>query len=77
MRAWKQTCSRQFEWTGKGRRAEEAVWVQSVQEEAMAQRGQVIASVLFDLVKACERVVLARVWERGEGDRGFHGIICS
>ena len=55
---------------GTGMGAEKAVWTQSVREEAMAQRGKATASVLFDLVKAYERIVLAKVWDRGR-EMGF------
>ena len=36
--AWKETCRRHYDWMGRGKGAEKAIWAQSVQEEAMAQR---------------------------------------
>ena len=67
---WKaqQVCD--YDWMGKGKGAERAVWAQSVIEEAQRQRGRHTASMLLDLAKAYERVPLGRVWSRGL-QRGF------
>ena len=48
-----------------GRSAVDAVWVQSVRDEAAQERGIVSASALLDLIKAFECVRLDLVWEAG------------
>ena len=47
----------------EGRSAADAVWVQSVRDEAVKELGLVSASVLLDLVKAFECVRLDVVWQ--------------
>ena len=48
-----------------GRSAVDAVWVQSVRDEAAQESGIVSASALLDLIKAFECVRLDVVWEAG------------
>ena len=49
----------------KGRGARRAVWVQSVMEEAARQRGLASGSVLIDLIKAFDHLLLAEIWKAG------------
>ncbi len=65
IRAWRDTCTRDYQWMARGRGANRAVWAQTVLEEAARQRGLASAAVLIDLVKAFEQVILARVWASG------------
>ncbi len=70
LRTWRAEADRPYNWMGKGRGAQRAVWVQSVMDEACKQRGMSTGAVLVDLVKAFEQVVLAIVWREGVA-RGF------
>ncbi len=70
LRAWRVEADRPYNWMGRGRGAQRAVWVQSVMDEACKQRGLATGAVLVDLVKAFEQVVLAIVWREGVA-RGF------
>ncbi len=63
--AWRSSCNRDYNWMSPGRGAERSVWVQSIHEEAARARGDMTASVLIDLVKAFEMIVLSHVWDRG------------
>ena len=62
---WRDTCARRYDWMAKGKGAERSVWAQALYEEAAVAERRSTASVLFDLVKAFEQVVLGRVWECG------------
>ena len=63
---WRRRVDRKYNWMAAGRGAERSVWAQAVYEEAARGRGHSTASVLIDLVKAFEQVVLAQVWEKGK-----------
>ncbi len=65
VQAWRETCPRDYQWMIKGRGANRAVWAQSVIEEAARQMGLASATVLVDLMKAFEQIILARVWSAG------------
>ncbi len=63
--AWRRSCNREYNWMSPGRGAERSVWAQSIHEEAARARGDMTASVLIDLVKAFEMIVLSHVWNKG------------
>ena len=63
--AWRRENSRDYNWMAKGRGARRAVWVQSVMEEAAKQRGIASGSVLIDLIKAFDHLLLSEVWKAG------------
>ncbi len=67
---WRCRTMRPYNWAAPGRSAEEAVWEQSVLDEAAAGRGEVSASTLVDLAKAFEHIPLQLLWERGRS-HGF------
>ena len=60
---WREQNARDYNWMTKGRGARRAVWVQSVMEEAAKQRGLASGSVLIDLIKAFDHLLLAEVWK--------------
>ncbi len=55
---WRARHSRPFNWAGPGRNAEQAVWEQSLVDEAALARNWSSASTLVDLVKAFEHIPL-------------------
>ena len=57
--------TRAYNWACKGRSAQNAVWQQSVRNEAAAFHGHASLSNLLDLVKAYEMVPLENVWRAG------------
>ena len=63
IQAWRRTCSDSCNYMTEGRSAADAVWVQSVRDEAAKELGLVSASVLLDLIKAFECVRLDIVWQ--------------
>ena len=65
MKEWSASCRRQYNWMAKGLGAERSVWAQALYEEAAVASGKATASILLDLVKAFEQVVLGYVWEHG------------
>ncbi len=67
---WRSRTMRPYNWAAPGRSAEEAVWEQSVLDEAAASRGDVSASTLVDLAKAFEHIPLQLLWDRGRS-HGF------
>ncbi len=62
---WREACPRSYQWMTKGRGAGRAVWAQTVMEEAARQMGLATATVLVDLMKAFEQIILAEVWSAG------------
>ena len=65
VRKWRHEMGKGYDWMRKGKGAQQAVWIQSVMEEAAQQRGLASAAVLVDLVKAFEQVMLQLVWTAG------------
>ena len=65
VRGWRHELGKHYDWMRKGKGAQQAVWIQSVMEEAAQQRGLASAAVLVDLVKAFEQVMLQLVWAAG------------
>ena len=62
VQAWRARCTDPCNYMVAGRTAADAVWVQSVRDEAVRELGMVSASVLLDLIKAFECVRLDVVW---------------
>ena len=62
---WLGSCRREYNWMCKGKGAERSAWAQNICEEAALASGRATASVLLDLVKAFEQVVLGQVWNCG------------
>ena len=62
---WRSENARNYNWMTKGRGAGRAVWAQSVLEEAARQRGLESGSVLIDLIKAFDHLLLAEIWKAG------------
>ena len=59
---WRATRNDNHNYMVGGKSAEDAVWCQSVRDEAVRENGLVSASVLLDLVKAFECVRLDVIW---------------
>ena len=59
---WRANCGDPGSFMVEGRSAADAVWVQTVRDEAVKELGLVSASVLLDLIKAFECVRLDVVW---------------
>ena len=59
---WRAACGDPSNYMIGGKSAADAVWVQSVRDEASKELGTVSASVLLDLIKAFECVRLDVVW---------------
>ena len=62
---WRSSCRREYNWMCKGKGAERSAWAQNIYEEAAVASGRATASILLDLVKAFEQVVLGQVWRCG------------
>ena len=62
---WRASHCEEYDFMTGGRSSVDAVWCQSVRDEAVTQKGQVAASALLDLIKAFESVRLDIVWETG------------
>ena len=65
MGAWRKAHAKDFDWMREGKGAERSIWAQTVYEEAAKGRGNETASVMLDLTKAFEQVLLQKVWEQG------------
>ncbi len=59
---WRMQQAREYNYSARGRRADQAVWRQALTDEAAKSRGLHSASTLVDLVKAFEMVLLQEVW---------------
>ena len=62
---WRSNTAEACNYMTGGKSAVDAVWVQSVRDEAVQEKGLVSASALLDLIKAFECVRLDVVWEAG------------
>lgn len=65
MRAWHSRCEREHDYGAKGRTSTDAVWCQSLCDEATEAGGLAAATTLISLTKAFECVPLEHVWRRG------------
>ena len=65
MRAWRADRGREYDYGAKGRTAADAVWRQSLCDEAAEAGELAAATTLIDLCKAFESVPLEHVWKRG------------
>ncbi len=59
---WRMEQARDYNYSARGRRADQAVWRQALTDEAARARGLQSAATLVDLVKAFEMVMLQEVW---------------
>ncbi len=59
---WRSEQAREYNYSARGRRADQAVWRQALTNEAAKARGLQSAATLVDLVKAFEMVLLQEVW---------------
>ena len=64
MRAWRADTWRKYDYGARGRQSTDAVWLQSLFDEA-AVEDQATITVLLDLAKAFESVPLSEAWSRG------------
>ena len=62
---WRSSCRREYNWMCRGKGSERSAWAQSIYDEAAVASGRTTASVMLDLVKAFEQVVLGQVWRCG------------
>ncbi len=62
---WRDKVRRDWNWAQRGRSAEQAVWTQTVYDEAAGQRGLGTGAALLDLQKAFEHIPLERAWRAG------------
>ena len=62
---WRAERATIYDFSSKGRKSSQAVWLQSLYDEAAAQLGHHSATILLDLMKAFESIPLATVWEKG------------
>jgi len=65
VREWRAANWRKYDYGGKGRTSTDAVWLQSLYDEAMEASGLAAATMLLDLMKAFESVPLEHVWACG------------
>ncbi len=63
---WREQHARDYNFSARGRRAEQAVWRQALTDEAAKARGLQSAATLVDLVKAFEMVLLQEVWRAAQ-----------
>ena len=74
---WDMAHSRPYEWSTKGKAAEQAVWEVALADEAMVGSDQHALMLLTDLVKAYENICLrilmlmAVLWEFPTGQLGW------
>ena len=62
---WREENCEDFNYMANGRSSIDAVWNQSVRDEAAARKGILSASALLDLIKAFESVRLDIIWATG------------